>query len=158
MPVGLAMRAAGAAAFAGEDRLDLVGTAHGEVVTHDRVEHRAGVAGRVEHQGAGHLDLAHRQLPPVAAGTVIDRQRRGNHAQPTFEEHQNVDRSEAVTDLLQPVGVSAGGEAVGQRREPDAGLGRLAFGPLMPVDPHLRRYGKYEHSLMNPGPKSSSQT
>ena len=36
-----------------------------------RFEEAAGAAGVVEHQRAGHLDLAHRQLPPVAGGAII---------------------------------------------------------------------------------------
>jgi hypothetical protein len=38
-----------------------------EVVGDQRLEEAAGVAGCVEHDGAGGLDLTHRALPPVAA-------------------------------------------------------------------------------------------
>ena len=49
---------------------------------------------------------------------------------------------EPVADLLQPGGVIAGREAVGQLGEPDAGLERLPLGPLMAVDPDLGRVGE----------------
>jgi hypothetical protein len=38
--------------------------------------------------------------------------------------------------------VLAGGEAVGELGEADAGLGGLAFGPLVAVEPDLARIGE----------------
>ena len=48
----------------------LLGAAEVEVVGDQRLEERPAVAGLVEHQGAGGLDLPHRQLPPVPVGPV----------------------------------------------------------------------------------------
>src|SRR6266540_3134894 len=53
-----------------EDERDLVGPAGAEVVGHQRLEERPGAAGLVKDQGAGDLDLAHRQLPPVPSRPV----------------------------------------------------------------------------------------
>jgi hypothetical protein len=53
-----------------EDDLHVVGAAEVEVVGDQRLEEPAGVAGRVEDDGAGDLDLAHGGLPPVASVTV----------------------------------------------------------------------------------------
>jgi hypothetical protein len=55
---------------AAEDDLHVVGAAEVEVVDDQRLEEAAGMPGRVEHDGAGDLDLAHGGLPPVAGVTV----------------------------------------------------------------------------------------
>ncbi|AFJ35172.1 hypothetical protein W7S_11025 [Mycobacterium sp. MOTT36Y] len=67
----LATSRASPALAAFEDELDELRAADVEVVGHQRLEEPAGVPGRVEHQGAGGLDLAHRQLPPIARGAVV---------------------------------------------------------------------------------------
>jgi hypothetical protein len=53
-----------------EDDLHLLGTADVEVVGAQCLEEPAGLAGCVEHEGAGDLDLAHGDVPPVARGPV----------------------------------------------------------------------------------------
>jgi hypothetical protein len=72
----------------GEDELDAVGAPDVEVVGHQRLEERPGTPWCVEHHGSGDLDLAHRQLPPVARDAVVfgqgQRQRQGRH--PPLEE------------------------------------------------------------------------
>ena len=60
----------GGADLAAEDDLDVGGTADVKVVGDQRLEESAGVAGCVEHDGAGDLDLPHRALPPVAGIAV----------------------------------------------------------------------------------------
>jgi hypothetical protein len=72
-------------------------------------------------------------------------------AHPPVEERFDVDGAETIADPLQRIGVVAGGEPVGQFFEADAGLDRLAFGPLVPVDPHLGRIGKVGAQLDEPG-------
>ena len=99
-------RAAATGRRPGKDQLDDVGTAQVEVVGHDGFEERPRPTRRVQHQRAGHLDLAHRQLPPVAASPVPRAQRGGDHPQPAFEEQQDVVGTQPVTDRLQPVGSS----------------------------------------------------
>jgi hypothetical protein len=61
---------------------------------------------------------------------------------PPLGEHLDGARLEPVADLLRPGRVIAGREAVGQLGEPDAGLERLALGPLVAVDPDLGRVGE----------------
>ena len=58
-----------------EDQFDGVRAADVQVVDYQRLEERPGPAGCVEDQGAGHLDLPHRQLPPVVVGAVVLGQR-----------------------------------------------------------------------------------
>jgi len=67
----------GRGGFAGEDELDLFGAAQVQVVGDQCLDEPAGPARVIEHQGAGGLDLAHRQPPPVAGVPVgsIQRQR-----------------------------------------------------------------------------------
>ena len=49
----------GLADLAGEDHGHLVGSADGDVVGHQGLEERPGLAGRVEDDGPGDLDLPH---------------------------------------------------------------------------------------------------
>ena len=58
-----------------EDDLDSVRAAQIKIVSDQRLEEAAGVTGGVEHDRAGHLDLGHRQLPPVAGQLVGGAQR-----------------------------------------------------------------------------------
>src|SRR6266498_3700949 len=62
---GLEHPAGLAAAVASEDDLDVLGASQVEVVGHQRLEEGSGVAGGVQHDGAGGLDLPHGQVPPV---------------------------------------------------------------------------------------------
>jgi hypothetical protein len=103
--------------------------------------------GGAEHDGLGDLDLAHRDVPPVAGGPVVGRQRQRQARPPALGEHGEGARSEAVTDLLQGTGVRAGGEAVGQLPERDPGAGGLALGPLVAVHPNLARVGEVRADL-----------
>jgi hypothetical protein len=131
----LLARMATAFVFPGEDQFHAVRAAQVQVVSYQRCEEPTGPAGCVEHDGAGGLDLAHRQLPPVARRVVGVSERQRQHAHPPLEEHIDRPRSEPITDRLQPFGVLAGGEAVGQCGEPDPSLGALTFGPLVAVYP-----------------------
>jgi hypothetical protein len=54
--------------MAGEDHLDVVGPADVEVVGNESLEEGPGVAGRVKDQGAGGLDLPHRQFQRGSRG------------------------------------------------------------------------------------------
>jgi len=69
---------------------------------------------------------------------VLGERQRQNRP-PAFGEHPDRAGPEPVADRLQRNGVGTGGESVGQLGERDAGLGRLAFGPLVPVKPDLHR-------------------
>ena len=83
------------------------------------------------------LEDAHRQLPPVASGAVRLGERQRQPAHPAFEEHPDRARAQPIADRLQRSGIGAGAKPVGQLGELDAGLGALAFGPFVAVEPHL---------------------
>jgi hypothetical protein len=137
VPVDRGLEGAGglsSARVAFEDELDVLGAAEVEVVGHQRFEEGSGVAGGVQHDGAGGLDLPHGQLPPVPGVTVGGRKRQRQPRDPAFEEHPDRARAEPVADRLQGGGIVGGGEPVGQGGEPDPCLGRLPLGPLMAVD------------------------
>jgi hypothetical protein len=137
VPVDRGLEGAGGFAAAGvafEDELDAFGAAKVEVVGHQRLEEGPGVAGSVQHDGAGGLDLPHGQVPPVPGVAVGGRKRQRQAGHPAFEEDPDGARAEPVTDGLQAGGVVAGGEPVGQGGEADPGLGRLPLGPFMAVD------------------------
>ena len=91
-----------------EDDLDGVGAAEVEVVGDQGLEERSGVAGLGEYDGAGDLDLGHRQFPPVAGLLVGGAERQREPGQPPLEEH--VDRAglQRVADPLQQCGILAG--------------------------------------------------
>jgi hypothetical protein len=72
---GLEHPAGLAAAVAPEDELDVLGAAKVEVVGHQRLEEGPGVAGGVQHDGAGGLHLPHGQVPPVPGVAVGGRKR-----------------------------------------------------------------------------------
>ena len=114
-----------------EHDVDAFGAADVDVVGDERFEERTGATWVVEHQGAGHFDLAHRQFPPVVGGTVIGGERGRDHVDPAVEERLHVGRSEPVADRLQGVRIVAGGEPVGQSGVADPGPVGLAFGPFM---------------------------
>src|SRR5512142_1894097 len=86
---------------AGEDELHLLGTAEVEVVDEQRLEERAGEAGSVEDEGARHLDLAHRDLPPVAGGAVGVGQRQRQPRPPALAEDPDRAGAQPRADLLQ---------------------------------------------------------
>ena len=66
-------------------------------------------------------------------------QRHRQDREPAFGERLDGGRTKPVADRLQACGIVGGGEPVGQLGEPDPGVGGLAFGPLVPVDPNLGR-------------------
>ena len=70
-----------------------------------------------------------------------------------MEELFEVPGAEPVADRLQPGRVVAGGEPVGQLREPDPGPSGLLLGPLMPVDPDLQRIREVGADLDERGPE-----
>ncbi len=112
-----------------------------------------GVKIRVEHEGVGHLDLAHGQLPPVAGGAIRGRERGRDHRGPPVEECLHVGGPEPVTDRLQRRRVLTGGEPVGQRGVADTGVVALLFGPLVPVEPDLGGIGEVGADLDEAGPE-----
>src|SRR6478752_2316587 len=132
-------RRAGPGDPAAEDQFHLLRPAQVQVVRDERFEERPTVAGPVEHHRAGHLDLPHRQIPPIPVLTIRGRQRQRYPWPPPVGERRNVGRAEPVTDRLQPDRVVGGGESVVQRGESDPGPGRLLLGPLMSVQPDFDR-------------------
>jgi hypothetical protein len=128
---GLEHPAGLAAALAPEDDLDVLGAAEVEVVGHEGFEEGSGVAGGVEHDGAGGFHLPHGQVPPEPGVAVGGGQRQRQPRGPAFEEHPDRAGAEPVADGPQGGGIVGRGEAVGQLGEPDPRLGRLPLGPFM---------------------------
>jgi hypothetical protein len=100
------------------------------------------VPGGGEHDGAGHLDLAHGDLPPVTGPLVATVEGQRQPVQPPLGEYLDGAWLQRIADLLQGGRVVAGGEAVGQLGEPDPRPLRLPLGPLMAVEPDLGRVGE----------------
>ena len=123
----------------GEHRGHLLRAADADVVGDQRLEETAGPARVVEDQCPRDFDLAHRQLPPVAGGPVSAGERGRDDRRPPAGERLHISRPQTITDGLQAGRVVAGSEPVGQLGEGDPGRGGLPLGPLVPVDPHLRR-------------------
>ena len=142
-----------ASELAGEHHRDFFGAADPDVVLHQRFEERTGAARIVEHERAGRLDLAHRQLPPVPGLTILGSERRGDLGDPAIEERLHVLGPEGVADSLQPAGLIAGREPVRQRGKRDPGFGGLAFGPFVPVDPDPREPRTVGADLDERGPE-----
>ena len=114
---------------------DLLGTADADVVGYEGLKEAPGPARVVEDQGAGDLDLAHGELPPVAGRSVGGGERRRDHRGPAVEKALHVSRPEAVADGLEAGRLGAGGKAVGQLAEDEALTPGLALGPLVAVQP-----------------------
>jgi hypothetical protein len=76
---------------------------------------------------------------------ILGRQGQRQPGQPEVEEGLDRDGAKAVARPQQQALVVTGGESGGQRR-----LRGRAFGPLMPVEPHLDRTRKVGADLMNP--------
>ena len=131
-----------AADMAVEDDLDVGGAADVEVVGDQGLEERPRPAGRIQHDCAGDLNLAHRDLPPIPRPLVGAAERHRQPVQPPPGEHLDGARAQPVTDLLQGHRVGAGREPAGQLGERDPGLKGLPPGPLVPVDPDLGRIGE----------------
>jgi hypothetical protein len=96
-----------------EDDLDVGGAAEIEVVGDQGLEERPGPAGRVEHQRAGHLDLAHGDHLPVPGPLVGQAEGQREAVQPPLGEHLDGARLQPVADLLQSGRVLAGREPAG---------------------------------------------
>ena len=107
----------------------------------------AGIAGLGEHDRAGHLDLGHRALPPVAR--PAGRRGRAAAAAGAASAGRTPDRAglQHVADPLQQGRIVAGGKAVGQLGEGKPGLAGLLLGPLMAVDPDFHRPGAVRADL-----------
>ena len=137
---------------AAEQQLGSFRAAQVHVLAQQRLEERAGADVGAEDQGAGGLDLPHRQLPPEPGAAVSGGERERELGHPPLEPHLHGARAEAVADLLQRGRVIAGRESVGQLGEADPGGQRLTLGPLMPVHPHFERIGEVGADLDEPGP------
>jgi hypothetical protein len=70
---------------AAEQQLDVLRPAQVHVLAQQRFEERAGVDAVVEDQGAGGLDLPHRQLPPEPAVPLGRSERQRDPGHPPFE-------------------------------------------------------------------------
>ena len=123
----------------GEDDLGVLGQAQVHVAGQQLLKDGPDPARVVEDQGAGDLDLPHRQLPPAAVVTVGGGQRQRDAVHPVLEEHPQRPGLDHVAQLLQPGRVGGGGEPVRQRRHRDALGQRGAAGDLVAVEPDFDR-------------------
>jgi len=117
----------------------LLGTADADVVLDEGLEEAPRPAWVVEGDGAGDLDLAHRQLPEIAGPTVVIGEWRRDDSGPPGKEVFDVTRAEPVTDRLEGLRVLARGEAVRELAEAEALAPSLTLGPLVTVQPDLGR-------------------
>jgi len=100
----------------------MLGAAKVEVVGDQRLKERPGLAGSTEHHGPGHLDLAHRQLPPVPGRPVSGSQRQRQPRRPPAGARLDVAGPEPVADRLQRGRITAGGEPAGSSVKPTPAL------------------------------------
>lgn len=100
--------------LAGEDGGHFVGAADADVVGDQGLEERACPAGVVEDKGAGDLDLAHGELPPVTSFVIGLGKGCWDDGEPAVEERLDILGSEVIADRLEAFGLLTGGEAVGQ--------------------------------------------
>jgi hypothetical protein len=114
----------------GVRKLDLVGSAQAEVVGDEGLDEGAGAPRGIKDQGAGGLDLAHGELPPVTVQALAGTQRGGDERHPAVEEGLDLLRAEAIADHLKAGRVAAGGEAVGEFDEGETFGAGLTLGPF----------------------------
>ena len=96
------------------------------------------MAGSVEHDRAGHLDLGHRALPPVPGLLVGLAERQREPANQRWKNTSMVPGCSTSQILWSRPGLRRK-RAVGQFGEAEPGLAALLIGPLMAVDPDLHR-------------------
>jgi hypothetical protein len=137
-----------------EDDLHVVWAADVEVVGGQGLEERPGMAGGGEGDGLGDLDLPHGDVPPVAGLAVGVGERQRQPCPPAFGEHPDLAGAEPVADLLQRGRVLTGSEPVRQVLERQARPGRLALGPLVPVEPDFARVREIGADLDERRPES----
>jgi len=117
-----------------KDDRDVVGPAQRELVADRLLEPGPAGLGAVEDPGVGQFELAEGELVAVAQPAVGRGERRGQPGLPATEEALHVARRQAARDRGQRLGVVGRAEAVVERLEADAGLLRLALGPLVAVE------------------------
>jgi hypothetical protein len=93
-----------------EDEADLVGAPGVEVVADDLFEEHPPGHRAVQHLGQGELSLQHRALVAVARGSVGLGERVGHDRQPLVQQRLDLGRAQPVAELLERIGVGAGGE------------------------------------------------
>jgi len=138
----LASRRTGAA----EDQFHLLGRPRSRLSATSASKNARPLRGWSNTRVAGHLDLAHRQLPPVTPCPVCCLQRQRQARQPAFEEHVDRAGAEPSQIALQPGRVVGAGEAVGQRGEPDAFLLACRLANSCPLSQIFIGYGNTTRS------------
>ena len=122
---------------AAEDQADPVGAAQVQVVADDLLEEDPPGDRLIQHLGQGELRLEDRDVIPVPGRPVGGAERMRQERQPFTQQRVDLGGAEGVADRLQGGRVIDGGERVVQRGEAEAGLGRLALGPLIAIDAQL---------------------
>ncbi len=125
-----------------DDEGDPLGTAEVEVVADGRLEPGSGPARLVEHRGVGDLELGDGEGPIEPGPSIVRAQRIGDDGHHAGQESVQMARTEAGADAVRRGGVFDGTQPVVEGVEADAGLGQLAFGPLMSVGTAPQRVGR----------------
>jgi len=117
-----------------KDQGDLIGAPEVQVVTDHLLEEHPSGEWAVEHLGEGELGLEDRDVVAVAGPAVLPGEGVGQAGEPLASKRVDLVVRQSVTDLLEALLVLTGCEAVVEGLEVDAGMCRLALGPLVAVD------------------------
>ena len=128
--------------FAAKDQLNLFGPAQSQMLANDFLEEAATAGAPVPHLGEGELGLQHRESIAIARAPVGGTEGMGQSGQPLAEEPLDLAGGEALTDLLCPLDIGTGAQAVVQGRKGDPCLGQLPLEILVPVEAELGGIGK----------------
>ena len=123
--------------FAAKDQLNLFGPAQSQMLANDFLEEAATAGAPVPHLGEGELGLQHRESIAIARAPVGGTEGMGQSGQPLAEEPLDLAGGEALTDLLCPLDIGTGAQAVVQGRKGDPCLGQLPLEILVPVEAEL---------------------
>ncbi len=125
----------------GEEEVEPIRSAEGEVVPEHLLEARPAPERPVEHLGLADFHLEEREPVPEARGPILHGERERQVGEPAIEERLDVSRGQALPDGLEGTGVGAREEAVipGDIGKPTPGT--LPLDPLMAVQAALHLVG-----------------
>jgi hypothetical protein len=137
--------------------LHLVGAAEVEVLADHLLEEDAAGQRPIQDLGQGELGLEDGDLVAVAGLPVLGGEGVGQAGQPLAQQGVDLGGGQAVSQLLQALGVGAAQDAVVEGLEGDALLGQLPLDVLVAVDAELGVVREVGAELQEEGPKSSSR-
>src|ERR687888_286317 len=125
-----------------KDQLHLIGPADVEVLANDFLEEDPAAEGSVQDLGQGELGLEDGNLVAVTGGAVLSRKRVRQACQPLASQGVDALGGQAVAQLLQPLRVGAGKDAIIQGLKGDAFLGQLPFDVFVTIEAKLGIVGE----------------